>query len=215
MLQKVSLVLIVLVLIGCNSQEKNLPDDFDFGSIQENVYQNNFFDMEITFDPDWIIQSKQQMNSIQERGVNTISGDSKTLKADIKASMVNTAYLFSLFKYEFGSTVEYNPSFMVVAENTKNFPGIKRGKDYLLNVKKTLKQTELNYTFDKEVYTIEIGGKSFDVMQADLNFFNKTIIQEYFSTVTKGVCLSFILTYSNKDQKSELYTIVNQIKITE
>ena len=42
MLQKVSLVLIVLVLIGCNSQEKNLPDDFDFGSIQENVYQNNF-----------------------------------------------------------------------------------------------------------------------------------------------------------------------------
>ena len=118
-----------------------------------------------------------------------------------------------MFQYEVGSAVESNPAFMVVAENMKDFPGIKTGEDYLFHVKKLLQQSQLKYSFGKKVYEKNIGSKSFYVLEGKMDIMGKTVTQEYISTVTEGFCLSFILTYTTKQEKKKLYKFINGTKI--
>lgn len=212
-MRKIIYLIISVVTLSCTNQEKRLPDNFDFGEIKSGSYKNDYFNMEILFNPDWVVQDKQQMNNLIEKGGDLLTGEDGNLKAVIKASRVNTAYLLSVFKHEVGSAVEYNPSFMVVAENIKNSPGIKNGSDYLFHAKKLLEQSQMSYYFEKEFYKKTIGKSKFYIMEAKLDYMNQTIIQDYISTVTNGFSLSFIVSYTTKEQKNELYKIINKIKI--
>lgn len=204
---------IVTVLLSCSDQKKKLPENFDFGKTENGSYQNDYFDMEVLFNPNWIVQDKQAMNNLVTRGSELVTGDNKNLKSIVKASQVNTAYLLAVFKHEVGAAVEYNPSFMIVAENTENFQGIKNGKDYLFHAKKLLKQTQMSYLFEKEVFEKKIGECLFHVMEAKLDYMGKIIIQEYISTVNRGFSLSFIISYTTEEEKNELYEVINNIKI--
>jgi len=170
-MKKIIYLFIATIFLSCSSQEKKLPNNFDFGKTENGSYKNSYFDMEVLFNPNWIIQDKQEMNNLIERGSELATGDNKNLKSIIKASQVNTAYLLAIFKHEVGAAVEYNPSFVIVAENTKNFPGIKNGKDYLFHAKKLLKQTQMPYAFEKEVFEQTIGNSSFHTMETKLNWF--------------------------------------------
>ena len=212
-MKKLIYLIITITILGCTSQEKNLPKEFDFGKTESGLYTNDFFNMEIYFNPNWIIQDKQQMNNLIEAGGELATGDDKNLKAIVKASLVNTAYLLTIFKYEVGSAVEFNPSFMVIAENTKSYPGIKNGKDYLFHAKKLLEQTQMEYYFEKDVFEKTIGKSMFHVMEAKLNYMNNTIIQEYITTVTNGFSLSYVVSYTTEEERSELYEIIDKIKM--
>ena len=212
-MRKTICLFIVTVFLSCSNQEKKLPENFDFGKTENGSYKNDYFGMEVFFNPNWIVQDKQEMNNLIEQGSDLVTGDNKSLKSIVKASQVNTAYLFAVFKHEVGAAVEYNPSFMIVAENTKNFPGIKNGKDYLFHAKKLMKQTQMSYSFEKEVFEQTIGRSLFHNMETKLDYMGKTIIQEYISTVNKGFSLCFIISYTNEEEKNELYDVINNIKI--
>ena len=206
-------LIIAISTLSCTSQEKKLPDNFDFGKTESDSYKNDFFEMEISFNPSWIIQDKQQMNNLLESGIEILTGDNENLKSVVKASMVKTAYLLTIFKYEVGSAVEFNPSFIVIAENTENYPGIKNGSDYLFHSKKFLEQSQMEYYFEKDIFKKTIGKSIFHVLEAKLNYMNKTIIQEYITTITNGFSLSFVVSYTNKDERNELYSIIDKVKI--
>ena len=212
-MKKIIYLFSVTVLLSCSEQNNKLPNNFDFGKTENGSYKNDYFDMEVLFNPNWIVQDKQEMNNIAERGSDLITSDNENLKSILKASQVNTAYLLAVFKHEVGAAVEFNPSFMIVAENTKNFPGIKNGKDYLFHTKQLLKQTQIPYSFEKEVFEKKIGDSLFHVMEARLDYMGKIVIQEYISTVNKGFSLSFIISYSTEEEKKELYEVINNIKI--
>ena len=206
-------LLAAAVLVGCSSQEKNLPESFDFGKTENGTYKNDYFNLEITFDPNWIVQDKQQMNDLVDLGSEMVAGDNESLKSVVKAAQVNTAYLLTIFKHELGAPVEYNPSFMAIAENTKNSPGIKDGSDYLFHAKKMLEQTQIQYYFDNDISEKKIGKSKFHVLEAKLDYVGKTIIQEYICTVSKGFSLSFIISYTTDAEKEELYQIIDNMKI--
>jgi hypothetical protein len=210
---KIIYLFLITVLLSCSDQNKNLPDNFDFGKTENGSYKNDYFNMEVLFNPNWIVQDKQFMNNIMERGSDLVTGDNKNLKSLFKASQVNTAYLLAVFKNEVGAAVESNPSFILVAENTKNLPGIKNGKDYLFHAEKLMKQTQMPYSFEREVFEKKIGNSLFYVLEAGLDYMGEIISQEYISTVKNGFTLSFIITYSNEEEKNELYEVINNVKI--
>jgi len=212
-MKKIIYLFILTVLLSCSDQKKKLPENFDFGKTENGFYKNDYFDMEVLFNPNWIVQDKQELNNLIERGSDLITGDNKNLKSIIKASQVNTAYLLAVFKHEVGAAVEFNPSFMIVAENTRGFPGIKNGKDYLFHAKKALQQTQMAYSFEKEIVERKIGSSLFHVMEAKLDYMGKIIIQEYISTVDKKFSLSFIISYTTDEEKNELYEVINKVKI--
>lgn len=54
--------MIFILLLGCVDVEKEIHEDFDFGTAQKGIYQNEYFGLKVTFDPDWSIQDRLQMN---------------------------------------------------------------------------------------------------------------------------------------------------------
>ncbi len=206
-------ILVILALVGCAEKAKNLPKEFDYGTTENGLYENSFFDLEISFDPNWTIQNKQQTENIAEQGKKLIVGDDSNLEAAVEASEINVAYLLTVFKHKVGAPVDFNPSFIAIAENVKNLPGISKGEDYLFHTKKLLEQAPVNYNFNKDISKEERGNHDFYIMETQLEYASKNIIQEYRTTITNGFSLSFIISYANPEQKAELYEILDNIKI--
>lgn len=205
-------LLSLIILLSCSNKENKIPENFDFGKAENGLYTNKYFGLKIHFDPSWSIQNKEQMNQLVDRGSQVIAGENESIKRQMKASLVNTAYLLTIFKHEVGSPVEHNPSFLSIAENVKNFPGIKTGEDYLTNVKNTMNRTELDYDFNN-IEQAQIGNSKFYVLKSSLNHLRRTINQEFFARIEKGFSLSFIITYANDEEKEELYKIIDSIEI--
>ncbi len=206
-------ILFIISTLSCSKKEKNLPNNFDFGTTEQGVYTNDYFDLKIQFDRSWSVQDKQQVNNLVESATDITMKDNQNLKSIVKASMVNSAYLLTIFKHEVGTVIEFNPSFMAIAENTKNFSVIKNGGDYLFHAKKLLDQTNLEYRYEKEVFEKKIGNANFYILEAKIDVGNRTVTQEYYATVSNGFSLSFVASYANEEEQDELYQIINNIKI--
>ncbi|OJJ23072.1 hypothetical protein BKI52_01590 [marine bacterium AO1-C] len=206
--------LFVLFTISVSLGQSNTQEKvFDYGWIENNVYKNKYFGLEIAFDTAWFVKNKKQMLQIQKAGREFTAQNDKRLKAIIKASEVNTANLFMMFKYGEEYAADFNPSFAVVAENIKHLPQIKTGKTYLFHLKNLLKLGKLTYIFDKELYQRKVGSKKFWVLDAEARHLGLKIRQEYLSAVFKGFTLSFIISYIDDVQKKELHNLLDNIKL--
>lgn len=205
--------LLLGVYLNGVSQSDSASTQFDYGRVEGNIYKNDFFNVTITFDSAWVVQNKALMKQLRKAGRAQIAGDDQRLKRMLKAAEVNTANLFSIFKHEVGAPIKFNPSFIVMAENIKNFPGIKSGKDYLFHVKNLLKRSQLKYAFDKEAHLRKIGSKDFWVLEASAEYLGMTITQEYFTRLYKGFTFSIIISYVSQEDKLALYEMLNEMKI--
>lgn len=186
---------------------------FDYGSVENSTYKNSYFNFEMNLPPTWVVQSKEQTEMIVETGKKIAAGDNENLKTMIKASEVNSAYLLTVFKHELGTAVPYNPNIMILAENLKMSPGVKKGNDYLYHASRILKQSQVNYnhidsTFDK----LNFDNKEFYIMNAILNHPNLELKQSYYTTIINGFALSFVISYASDEQKKELNSILESIK---
>lgn len=204
-------ILLTLLFVSCNN--KGLTQDFDYGRIENNKYYNPFFNLEMIIPTGWIVQSKEQTENLTKKGADLVAGDDKNLKAVIKASDVNTAYLLTIFKYEVGSAVDYNPGFILLSENLKNSPGIKTGSDYLFQVRKMLKQSQIQYDYIDENFGKEtVNGQDFFLMNASIDYMGLQIKQVYYSTIINGFSFGIIISYVSKEQKQELDNVINSMK---
>jgi len=202
---------LILITNGCNSQDK--PKDFDYGRVENNKYVNSFFDFEISLHTDWIVQTKEQMESMSKAGKDLIAGDDSQMKAVIKASEINTANLLSVSQFERGSAVEFNPSMVLIAENTKTFPGIKTGSDYLFQARRLLEQSQIKYdSMDKEFTKEVINGTDFYKMNTAIKYMGVNIKQVYYSTILKGFSFNVIISYINDQQEQDLLKLINSMK---
>jgi hypothetical protein len=211
-------ILSLLFIAGsCNlpnpQTENTLPENFDYGKIKGNQYRQKYLSLEMTFDTTWAIQSKADIERIAKLSEAIISNDDEELKAILKATDVQIANLFAAFKYEMGTPVDYNPSIMLIAENVKQSPGIKKGSDYLFHAQKLLRRTSLDYEIDETIYQRMIDGKSFDGMKTYLNSGEITLTQEYFTFIKRDFCILFILSYVEEAEKEELYSFLDNTKL--
>ncbi|MCB0704186.1 MAG: hypothetical protein KDC34_02710 [Saprospiraceae bacterium] len=199
-------------LIGCNSQSTT-PEGFDYGSIEKGVYRNHFFNFSIDVPEDWSVQSDEMMDELSEAGTDMIAGDNKSLKQDLDAAEINTAYLLTVFKYEVGAPVDFNPSYLFVAENLSMAPTIRNGKDYLEESKKLLQQAAVEYQFPPvEQPVVNLGGKEFYVMNTVMEYIGTKIEQTYYACIDQNFALTCIISYSGEAQKQELETLLSSIK---
>ncbi|MFZ4465299.1 MAG: hypothetical protein ACOYN5_15745 [Bacteroidales bacterium] len=204
-------ILLTLLLLCCNTQ--GVTQDFDYGQIENNKYYNSFFNFEMIIPTGWIVQSKEQTENLTKKGADLVAGDDKNLKAVIKASEVNSANLLAIFKYEVGAAVDYNPSIMLISENLKNSPGIKTGSDYLFQVRKMLKQSQVQYDyFDENFKKKTINGQDLFLMNASLEYMGLQIKQVYYSTIINGFSLGIIISFVSKEQKKEIGKVINSMQ---
>lgn len=207
-MKKIILLLVGISLFACKTEQK-LPENFDYGSIDNGVYKNDYFKMQFPFDTSWEIQTQEQMDAIANSGADLLTNE--TTKRAVKATEINSANLFSAFKYKEGFEEDYNYSIALVAENTKSFPNLKRGSDYLKEAKKIMTQTVINYEFEDDFSTKTMGSKTFDVMTVSGNYMGISFNQQYLTTIMDGFSLSFIISYNADAQRQELERILDGI----
>ena len=102
---------------------------------------------------------------------------------------------------------------MVLAENTKKFPGIKKGKDYLKEAKKLIEQTNMEFDVRSGFDRRDIGSRKFDVMTVDMSYAGLNITQEYLATIINGFAFGIIVSYNNDEDKELLYKMLDDIKM--
>lgn len=205
-----AILLLTILISGCKVE--NTPDNFDYGKVEGNKYVNSYFDLEMDVPADWFVQSQEQMENITKVGKDMVAGDDENMKAIVKASDVNTANLLGVFQHEYGSAVQFNPNFLVVAENVKAAPGMRTGSDYLFQSRRLLTQSQFQYdrideTFEKET----INGTDFYKMKAEVSLMGITIRQIYYSTILKDFSFNVIISYSSDEQKDALLKVINSM----
>lgn len=207
------LIAISILIIFSNCTSKSQPTEFDYGTVKNNIYRNVFFGIEMKLPQSWKVQSREQADKIMKIGKDLVAGDDEKMKAVIKASEINSAALLTVFKHEMGAPVDYNPNISIVAENTKNFPGIQSGKDYLFHARKFIEQGQFKYdSLDSEFLKESINGREFYKMNAQLNFKGIKIKQVYYSTIINKFSFNFIISYVSEEEKSELINIIKSLK---
>lgn len=207
------LVFIMLAIALCSCSSGDKPNNFDYGSVNDGKYVNSYFDFEIAIPSGWSVQTKEQMDAMANTGKALATGDNEQLKAVLKASEVNTANLLSVFQYEVGSAVTFNPNFCVVAENIKNFPGIKTGSEYLFQARRFMEQSQVKYSYiDQDFVKETINGTDFYHMKATMSYMGLSIEQSYYATVKKGFAFIVIASYINDDQQQSLKEVIGKMK---
>ena len=204
----VRLILLLALLAGC---EKKASDEIDFGTVTDSVYHNNFFALNVPFPKDWSVQDQTEQQRLAKLGGKLISGDDKNLQAEMKIGELQTVNLFAVFEHPPGSPVDFNPSILSVAENVRHAPGIKRGKDYHFQAKKVLEGGQLDISFPKDIYTQQLGGVDFDVMEAQIRSRGVVVKQKYYATIMKGYALCMVTSYATDEQEASLQKILSGV----
>lgn len=209
-MKKTILSLSILLILSSCKEQKKIPENFDYGTVENGIYSNKFFNFDLSFDKDWSVQSKEEMAEMSKIGQDILIGESESLKKNFKASQVNVAELFGVFKFPVGTVSVYNPSLIINAENLKDFPDVRKPKDYMDSVRNLLDQAPFTLIYKKKLYSKIIGGKEFVAMEIYNQDYNVT--QEYFSTIHKGFAIVMVISYDDDDQKEELYKIIDNVK---
>lgn len=205
------LFVVALLAIGCNTPMP--PHEVSKGRMEKSVYRNDYFGFKVAIPPDWHAQDKETQKQMNEIGTEAFSGSDKNLESAIRASQARTADLFSVNEHPLDSLVASNPGIICVAEMVYGVPGVKTGEDYLLQVKRTLKAGQMNYSFPSETISTEsVGGKDFSVLSLELQAEGVTVRQEYYVAVMKGYALSFILSYQFDEEKARLEKVLDTVK---
>ncbi|WP_298900720.1 hypothetical protein [uncultured Psychroserpens sp.] len=209
----ITMALTLTLVTSCKTESPGLPESFDYGKVENGVYTNDYFKMRVPFDTSWDVQSEEERKEISEYGKELV--EDEDLKRAIDASSINNASLFTAYQYELGSTLGYNPSISIIAENVSQHPQVKHGQDYLKEAQKIMEQMQMDYTFNYLDAPKTIGNHSFDMMNVDVDYLGSEFHQQYMATITKGFCLLLVISYDTDEQREELEAMVNRIVFTE
>jgi hypothetical protein len=204
----VTVVVCMVLLAGC---AKKASEEIDFGVVEGSAYRNNYFNMKVNIPSEWSIQDREAQKNIMDTGLKTVLGDDKNLKALTKASELQTVNLFAAFKYPIGSPVEFNPNIICLAEQVRQLPGIKRGKDYHFHSKKLLQSSQMEVSFPEDIYTGQIDGVDFDIMPLQITYAGRIIKQKHYAAIMKGYALLLSLSFTNDTEEAELNEILKSI----
>lgn len=211
-MKNLCLLFIILTSISCKT-ETQMPENFDYGTVVNGEYINAYFKMRVPFDTSWDVQSKEEREEITEFGKDLI--EDEDLKRSLDASEISNASLFTAYKHELGTSIDYNPSISIIVENLKDFPDVKRGRDYLEEAKKMMQQMQLEYAYDFQEEPKIIGNQSFDVLIVDVTYLGTQFRQHYMAAITKGFSLILVISYQTDSQREELETLIDSIVFTE
>jgi len=138
---------------------------------------------------------------------NSTSGKVVAARSDEK-----THQLLTLFQYPLGTPGVENQLIQIMAEDVRFAPGIKSGREYLLNVGRVLKLMKTMPEFDEEPKEVIHGGKSMYRMDIATKTTSKTVYQSMIATVLKGYAVSFAFTSFSLEGREKLVKTIETLR---
>ena len=200
-------VFVLLILTSCKENDPKTAD-FDYGTIENGVYKNNYFNFEMPVNDKWFPKSKKDRILMSSKTKKTENKSDKS--PDVKGADVKNAVLFSIAKFPAEAVQTANPSMFINSVNLEGYPNIKSPSDYIAMTRQMLDNTPLILVYKKEPYSKTIDGVEFQVME----IFNQDyeVTQEYLATLRNGFAISLVMAYTSEMQKEELYIMLDQLK---
>ncbi|WP_027418512.1 hypothetical protein [Crocinitomix catalasitica] len=203
--------LLSVLLLACNTRE--IPENFDYGRVEGNVYSNDFFAFEMNVPKGWAVQSKEEMDKLSSAGGELMAGDDEDYKKELKAAEINSATLLSVFEHEVGTNVDYNPNFIVMTENINGAVGVTDGAGYLDATKVQMERGQVKYDIISGDYQeVNLGGTDFHKMDAAITYAGITINQTFYSSIINGFAFNVIISYVTDEQKAVLEKVLDGMR---
>jgi hypothetical protein len=177
-----------------------------------NTYTDSSFGFTYTFPARWTAHGGATNKEIMRVGKEMVAGDDPTRKAAYDAAMSRTSQLLTVFQYPVGTPGKYNPSIQVISERVDFAPGIRTGKDYLMNLEITMKKGTLPVDFAGNFTELTAGGKQFFRLNSELHFPTATVHQVIFSTKLDNSVLSFIFTSRTQEDLDMLCRTLDSLR---
>lgn len=192
---------------ACSGQSSTPAD----ATLTESSYTNRYFGFTLTPPTGWAVASEETKKAMMDRGAGALSEGSEARRGALEETLKDTYQLLTITEHPFGSPVESNPAFQVLAEKVSQAPGVRTGKDYLFQVEKLITGTSLGYTVKEPVRAQTLGGREVFRIEFEVKMGARTVHQVYMSTVDKGYALSFIQSYTQPEESTKLSEIVDSI----
>lgn len=196
------------VLLGCRKPAPSTPAD---GALSDGAYANRYFGFSLTFPAAWSVASKETEEHILGVGKEAAFGQDAMRRAAATTVLKDSYQLLTILEHPYGTPGISNPSLMVMAEKVSYAPGVRTGKDYLLNLIQHLSGGQIPYKVVREPYEFAVGSATFHRAEFAVRS-QTTTRQSYLATVRRGYALSFILTGVSDEEMARLEEIVRSIK---
>lgn len=205
------IVLTCCILTYCSAQDKApgsalVTNDSrpDSGTVSGNVYLNSFFDLTFEFPKGWIPHGEATKQHLMEIGKDKLVAAMPGSESALRAAEKRTYNLLTVFENELGTPgVRFFRSEVLIAEDVSWAPGVKTGKDYLLNVLPLVKKE--GYDRFSEIKEVGIGGRTY--YREDLSKQLRPDIrayQAYFATIVRGYALSLVISTEDSEETDKL-----------
>lgn len=203
-----------LVLTGCRDKPSEESTNTDLspsagdGAFKGRRYENAFFGLTVTVPEDWFLPSADDFNRVMAAGAKLAGQTTAPAEAD---DGPGDARLFSILRHSPQSDGVSNPGLIAVAEYVGPEGENNTSRDYLKQLKNSLKEGPLDWTTDGLIAAEEIGGVSFSSMQGQLSDGSNFVDQAYYVTIRKEYAVCFVLSYTDEEQRGELKEILDTI----
>lgn len=176
----------------------------DLGETKDGTYTNRGFGFTFKYPKDWVVHGEATNERIKELGKERLEESGATPKASVEVAMKNTLYLLTVFHYPVGTPgITFNPAVLVMAEKVSHAPGIKNGKDYLLNLRTLLLKVGYQALVN-EPTECQFGGTQFfrDDYASEINGVH--LVNAHFATIKNGYAVVFIFVGADQPSLDEM-----------
>lgn len=201
----------LFIFISCK-KIIGIPDNFDYGRIEKNVYHNEFFGMHWPIKDGWESLDRSYVDSLRAEGLKDMVGGNEQLEKTITAADIKTANLLSVIHTDTMEIQMYNPNISMMAENLTINIGIKNGKDYLEEAKKFMQGSGVNFEFVGDIQQLNIDGKEFYTMEVINLVQGIPVHQDFYASVINGFGLALVGSWMDKKQRMIIQQSISTIQ---
>ena len=155
-----SIVLCTITLLSCG---REIPSDFDYGTIENNTYTNNFFGLTMQIPDGWFVQDEETQKQLTQEGLAEIDNDK--LREAVKAAEITSADLLMASQFDIATHTDrttLNSNFTIVAENLGVAAvTVNDGNAYLEASKKQFSVNNFPIEINGDTKSMDIDGKTF------------------------------------------------------
>lgn len=196
-------MMMVIALSACAATPK-----VTLGEIEEGVYSNEFFGLNMDVPEDWTVLSQEELIELMGMSSDMIAETNPDMADAYDLENMDMLQLFGFFKYPMDELRIVNPNILGTAEKVGILSGVSNGKEYLEFTSEQLLSMGFGYEISEDIEEVEVFGKTLSKMQAILDMGDEALIQDFYCTVENGYALVIIATYSESDGQEEIANLL-------
>lgn len=180
-----------------------VPADF-LGIGTKNEYKNTFFDFSLSFSSDWKQVDDSLIETSRQVGLEMLKSEKEKVNKAFEASSKNEVVIFLLVKQKGEAMQGPNLGIGVLKQSSSKITS-----QMVAVVTKNFFLTNEKIKLTKDVEKVQINGTEFSTFSIS----NQGEIQQtLFTTIRKGYSITFVMSYTNSDERKSLDKLMEGLK---